>query len=128
LPPGQTNPEYFSNQPTDLLNRWRQKGDEAIWQKVSTLSTGAVKTAITNWTNSDAQLVDASYIRLKVAQLTYTLPESSCKRNRIKAANVYTSAENLFTITPYKGADPELQNPFSLPLQRTFTVGLQITL
>jgi hypothetical protein len=128
LPPGQTNTEYFSNQPTDLQDRWQQKGDEATWQKVSTLSTGAVRNAIGNWINSDAQLVDASYIRLKVAQFTYTLPENFCRKNHIKAANVYTSAENLFTITTYKGADPELQNPFSLPLQRTFTVGLQITL
>jgi TonB-linked SusC/RagA family outer membrane protein len=128
LPPGQANTEFFSNQPSDLVNRWRQKGDEATWQKVSTLNTGAVKNAITSWTNSDAQLVDASYIRLKVAQLTYTLPEKFCQQKHIKAANVYTSAENLFTLTPYKGADPELQNPFSLPLQRTFTLGLQITL
>jgi TonB-linked SusC/RagA family outer membrane protein len=128
LPPGQTNADFYNNQPTAFQDRWRQKGDEATWQKVSTLATGAVKNAITNWTNSDAQLVDASYIRMKVAQLTYTLPENFCKRRYIKAANVYGSAENLFTITSYKGADPELQNPFSLPLQRTFTVGLQITL
>ncbi len=128
FPPGQANPEYFSNQPTDLLNRWQQTGDNAPLQKVSTLATGAVKTGITNWVTSDAQLVDASYIRLKVAQLTYTLPENFCRPKHIKAANVYACAENLFTITPYKGADPELQNPFSLPLQRTFTLGLQITL
>jgi hypothetical protein len=127
LPPGQTNADFYNNQPAELQDRWRQQGDEATWQKVSTLS-GAVKTAITNWTNSDANLVDASYIRLKVAQLTYTLPGNFCKRNHIKAANVFTSAENLFTITPYKGADPELQNPFSLPLQRAFTFGFQITL
>jgi hypothetical protein len=128
LPPGQANADFYNNQPTELLNRWQQKGDEASLQKVSTLTTGAVKNGITNWITSDAQLVDASYIRLKVAQLTYTLPEKFCKRRYIKAANVYACAENLFTITPYKGADPELQNPFSLPLQRTFTVGLQITL
>ncbi|MBO9205157.1 MULTISPECIES: SusC/RagA family TonB-linked outer membrane protein [Niastella] len=128
LPPGQTNDVFFTNLPTELLNRWRQKGDEASWQKVSTLTNGPVKNSINNWVTSDAQLVDASYIRLKVAQLTYTLPEKFCKQKHIKAANVYTSAENLFTITPYKGADPELQNPFSLPLQKTLTVGLQITL
>jgi hypothetical protein len=42
--------------------------------------------------------------------------------------SVYVSADNLFTITPFKGADPELQVPFSLPLQRTITFGLQVTL
>ncbi|OQP44564.1 hypothetical protein A4H97_09350 [Niastella yeongjuensis] len=128
LPPGQAGAEFFSNQPTDLLDRWQQKGDEAVWQKVSTQTTGAVKNGITNWLNSDAQFVDASYIRMKVAQLTYTLPEKFCRPKHIKAASIYTSAENLLTITSYKGADPELQNPFSLPLQKTFTLGLQITL
>jgi TonB-dependent starch-binding outer membrane protein SusC len=128
LPPGQTNDFFFTNLPTGLQDRWQQKGDIAPWQKVSTLNNGPVKNAIGNWLNSDAQLVDASYIRLKIAQLSYTIPEKFCKSKHIKAASLYTSAENLFTITPYKGADPELQNPFSLPLQRTFTLGLQITL
>ncbi|HEX6426987.1 MAG TPA: hypothetical protein VF008_04845, partial [Niastella sp.] len=128
LPPGQTNTYFFSNQPTALNNRWQQKGDEASWQKVSTLTAGPVKNSISNWVNSDGQVVDASYVRLKMAQLAYTLPEKFFKQRHIKAANIYTSAENLFTITSFKGADPELQNPFSLPLQRTFTVGLQVTL
>jgi hypothetical protein len=128
LPPGQTGDYFFSNQPAELNNRWKAQGDEAPWQKVSALNTGVVKNSVNNWLNSDAQLVDASYLRLKMAQLSYTLPENFCTKRHMKAASAYITAENLFTVTPYKGADPELQNPFSLPLQRTFTVGLQITL
>ncbi len=129
LPPGSTNDYFFSNQPAALNDRWKVKGDEVPWQKVSTLNnTGPVKNAVTNWLNSDAQLVDASYVRLKMAQLSYTLPEKFCTKRHMKAARLYISTENLFTITSFKGADPELQNPFSLPLQKTFTVGLQITL
>lgn len=126
--PGQINADFFSNQPAALENRWRQPGDEAAWQKVSTLVNGSVTNAIKNWANADAQLTDASYLRLKIAQLTYAFPEKFCKKQHIKGASIYTSAENLFTITPFKGADPELQVPFSLPLQKTVTIGVQITL
>ncbi|OQP56620.1 SusC/RagA family TonB-linked outer membrane protein [Niastella populi] len=126
--PGTTNLDFYSNQPAELNNRWRQRGDAATWQKVSTLTSGTVKNAITNWTNSDAQVVDASYIRSKNIQVGYTFSDKFCKKRHIKRTNVYISAENLFTITPFKGADPELQSPFSLPLQRTVTIGLQVTL
>jgi hypothetical protein len=128
LPPGQTDLDFYNNQPTELNNRWRQRGDEAAWQKVSTLNSGTVKNAIANWVNSDARLVDASYLRLKNIQLGYTFSDKFCKPKYLKGASVYISADNLFTITPFKGADPELQVPFSLPLQKTVTIGLQVTL
>jgi TonB-linked SusC/RagA family outer membrane protein len=126
--PGQTDPDFYSNQPTDLVNRWGQRGDEAAWQKVSTSNTSLAKSTIKNWVNSDALLVDASYIRLKNVQLGYTFTDKFCKKKNIKGSSVYISADNLFTITPFKGADPELQTPLSLPLQKTVTIGLQVTL
>lgn len=128
LPAGQIDFDFYSNQPAELENRWRQRGDEASWQKVSTLNTGTVKTGINSWVSSDAQAVDASYVRLKNVQLGYTFTDQFCKKKYIKGANVYISADNLFTITPFKGADPELQTPLSLPLQKTVTIGLQVTL
>ncbi|WP_205509650.1 SusC/RagA family TonB-linked outer membrane protein [Longitalea arenae] len=128
LHPGKLNQDLFSNQPSELENRWRQPGDEAAWQKVSSLGSVPIQNGINNWLNSDAQLVDASYLRLKTAQLSYVFSERFCKKQHIKGASVYTSAENLFTVTSFEGADPELQVPFSLPLQKTITIGVQITL
>jgi hypothetical protein len=127
-PPGQINNDFSTNQPAELENRWRQRGDEAAWQKVSTLKAGPVQNAIDNWVNSDARFVNASYLRLKNVQLGYNFPEKFCRTRHIKGTSMYVSADNLFTITPFKGADPELQTPFSLPLQRTITIGLQVTL
>jgi TonB-dependent starch-binding outer membrane protein SusC len=124
----QSKEDFFINQPAELENRWRQQGDEAAWQKASTLTTGPIKNALNNWVNSDAQLVNASYLRLKHVQLGYTFPNAFCRKRQLKAASVYVSAENVITITPFKGADPEIQVPFSLPLQRTITFGLQVTL
>ncbi|HUP11568.1 MAG TPA: hypothetical protein VM187_05140, partial [Niastella sp.] len=126
--PGQTDLDFYSNQPAELENRWHQQGDEAAWQKVSTWNNGTVNNASSNWYNSDARLVDASYIRMKNVQLGYTFTDEFCRKKHIKGSSVYISADNLFTITPFKGADPELQSPFSLPLQKTVTIGLQVTL
>ena len=128
LPAGQINNDLSSNQPAELENRWRKSGDEATWQKVSTRNAGPVQNAINNWVNSDARLVNASYLRLKNVQLGYTFPDKFCRNRHLKGTSMYVSADNLFTVTPFKGADPELQTPFSLPLQRTFTIGLQVTL
>jgi TonB-linked SusC/RagA family outer membrane protein len=128
FPPGQTNPDFYNNQPVALNDRWRNVGDEAAWQKVSASNTSPAKNTINNWVNSDAKFVDASYMRLKNIQLGYTFSDKFCKKKHIKGTSVYISADNLFTITPFKGADPELQVPLSMPLQKTVTIGLQVTL
>jgi TonB-linked SusC/RagA family outer membrane protein len=53
-------------------------------------------------------LEDGSYLRLKNVQLGYTLPKSLLSRLNISGLRFYVSAQNIFTITKYKGIDPEL--------------------
>lgn len=74
---------------------------------------------------------------LKLTNLTfgYTIPFKTNKW--VKSIRAYFSAENLFTITKYKGLDPELQNGDArssgiewrdnYPTIRSFTLGLQAT-
>jgi hypothetical protein len=76
---------------------------------------------------SDQALVDASFIRLKNASISYTLPSAWLSRARIQNARVYVQGQNLWTITPYEGFDPESQGVATPPL-RTITAGLQFTL
>lgn len=47
---------------------------------------------------------DGSYFRCKMMQLGYTLPKSLLGNTSLR---FYVSAQNLFTITKYKGLDPE---------------------
>ena len=55
-------------------------------------------------------LEDASYIRITNLTLGYTLPQSFLQKNKvIKHVRFYASAQNLLTITNYKGANPEGQ-------------------
>ena len=74
---------------------------------------------------SEFYLENGSFLRLKTLTLGYTLPQTLRDKLRMQNARVYVQGQNLFTITPYSGADPEgLGYPYALP--RQFTVGLQI--
>lgn len=86
-------------------------------------------------------LHDASFIRLKNLQIGYTLPKSFTNRAALKAIRIYASAENLWTITKYKGYDPEFFTGsgvqgnvmpgiynFQLPQPRIFSLGASIDL
>ena len=40
---------------------------------------------------------------------------------------LYIHAQNLFTISQYKGTDPETQNLIALPPMKTVAAGFQLT-
>lgn len=56
---------------------------------------------------SDGVVGDASFIRLKNISLSWNLPETIHKRLNLESLKVYVNAQNLWTITKYKGLDPE---------------------
>ena len=56
---------------------------------------------------------DGSYLRLREAALSYTLPKQLVQRlfkNAVNQVRFGISATNLFTITKYKGYDPEVSS------------------
>ena len=52
-------------------------------------------------------LQDASYLRLKNVNLSYTLPKRITDKIWSKGLTVYVSGDNLLTFTKFEGADPE---------------------
>lgn len=42
-------------------------------------------------------------------QLAYLLPQIFMKRSGFKNAQIFVSGQNLFTITKYKGMDPDVE-------------------
>ena len=48
-----------------------------------------------------------NYVRLKNLQIGYSIPTKLLKKISFERARIYLSAENVFTITPWKGVDPE---------------------
>ncbi|MCH5345989.1 MAG: SusC/RagA family TonB-linked outer membrane protein, partial [Muribaculaceae bacterium] len=73
---------------------------------------------------NDYIIENGSFLRLKTLSIGYTLPANLLSKLRMSNARIYLQGQNLFTVTKYKGADPEgLGYPYSLP--RQFTLGIQ---
>lgn len=79
--------------------------------KLPQLGTGATNgfTGFTTSTSNSYYVEDGSYLRAKTVQLGYTLPKSLVSRAKLSNVRFYLQAQNLFTITNYTGADPDIQ-------------------
>lgn len=120
----------FTNRTTDILDRWTGEGTSDripryTWSDINN-----------NYRVSDLYIEDGSFARLKNIQLGYTLPRSVLDRVGATLFRIYVSAENLFTLTNYTGADPEIGalSSFDIgidrgiyPQARTFRIGTTIT-
>ena len=89
-----------------------------------------------NTRESTRFLENGDFVRLRQAQLGYTLPASLSKAIYCERIRFYVSGENLFTITGYSGANPEFSRSSVLntgidkliyPFTRSYTVGAQVT-
>ncbi len=91
---------------------------------------------------SSYEVEKGSYLRAKNLQLGYTLPAGLSGKLNISRLRVYVQSSNLFTITKYRGLDPEVNVRYQgggadlttgvdrgiYPLAQTFLVGLQFGL
>ena len=125
-------PGYFSryggsNQPVTVLNRWQKPGDVAPIQRFSqNLST---LSAYENANNSDKLYQNVSYARLKNVSISWEIPKKWKVASHIKYARLFTRCQNLFTVTNYKGLDPESSSGemMRLPPLRIITFGMQLS-
>lgn len=118
------------NRPTWILDRWMGEGSSNSIPRMTAQNPNG------NWRSSDLYVKNGSYVRLKTAQLGYTLPTIWTKKASIQRLRVYVSAENLFTFTGYDGFDPELASgnyttigvdKGIYPQSRTISLGANIT-
>lgn len=111
----------FWNQPTSVLNRWRQPDDEANNQRYS--SNFDTFDALGAFNRSNAVYTSASFIRLRNISLAYNLPKNILAGLHLNSGRLYMQGQNLFTITRYKGFDPE--TGYALPPLKMVTLGIQ---
>ncbi len=103
---------------------------------INNISPDAAEDKITDSKNSSYStrfIENGSYVRLDNATLAYTF---RLKGNYVQSVRLYTSGNNLFVITKYKGIDPEINqggvapgvdyNNF-YPKTRTFLFGINVT-
>lgn len=120
---------FYYNQPRIVLGRWQKPGDQSSIQRFVAVTTSpAFPAAQTLLTNSGAVYTDASFIRLRNVALTYRLHVKYTTRWKMAEAAVFLQAQNLLTITSYIGADPEIQNLYTMPPLRTIVLGFRIQL
>lgn len=84
---------------------------------------------------ADVLIEDGSYFKLATINLSYNLPKELTKAINIDGASIYFTGNNIFTLTHYRGFDPDV-NSFtydptrigidwaSSPTPRSFTLGI----
>lgn len=77
--------------------------------------------------NQTRYLVSAAYLRLKSLSFGYTLPDALVHRWGLQKCRIYFAGENLLTFkhTP-EGFDPELDDPYKYPQQKSLSVGVNV--
>ncbi len=115
---------FRQNAPVQLLDRWRNPGDNSPIQRASGLGTyPGVLDAGSHQRESNAAVSDASFIRLRNLTITYKVPKILSKEFDL---SLYLQGQNLFVITNYEGPDPEQPSFEILPPLRQFTMGVKL--
>ena len=117
----ESNGLYSSyNQSRRLLkDRWKKPGDV----------TDIPRYGVTPQMDSRF-LENASFLRLKNIMLSYSLPSSMLRKTKFfTAARIYIQAQNLFTLTPFSGLDPEASSNVykaQYPMSRQYSMGIDL--
>ena len=139
------------NMRREFVHRWQRPGDEKKtsipgllqnsvytetlqpWWKQGNYN--AIKFAENIWQmydNSNIRTVSGDYLKLQSVSFRYMLPESFCKKLRLKSADIGISGTNLFTIcnSKLKGQDPSQSgtaDQLNLSIRPTYTMNLNVT-
>lgn len=119
---------YNNNNQSAAVNwRWRVEGDEAPIPR-------ALYKDGYNWLGSDRFIEDGSFLRLNYSQINYSVNSKYLKPYGLSQLSFYFSANNLFCLTGYSGADPEVgygsygvtSDNARTPNARSFTLGVTV--
>jgi TonB-linked SusC/RagA family outer membrane protein len=101
-------------------NRWQKPGDVVPVAKFTTQPDNSYA----NFYNSDGVYTDASYIRLTNLAVSYSLPATLTKKLGMQSVRFRIVAQNVLTLSNYKGIDPETQNFGGMPPSKIVNGGL----
>ena len=95
--------EIENNQSRKALERWQKEGDIASIPKYEYENTY-------NNRFSSRFVEDASYLRLKNLSIGYSLNKDLIAKLKLNNLRFYVSGTNIWTLTNYSGADPEVNS------------------
>ncbi len=102
------------------MGRWRAPGDIA---NVPTINNSRVAY---NKYMMDAALESGNYLRSTYMSLGYNLPRTFVDRCGLSFARLTLSGQNLFTITRYRGIDPQLMGQVRYPNSPSYNLSINI--
>lgn len=121
------------NNTTDVLRRWQRAGDQTDIPRVvfgDNISNGSGVVISENVERGD-------FLKLRNITVGYTLPKRLTDRAGISSFRFFAQVFNAFTLTGYRGYDPEISsngngnsNPSvdrnSVPQARSFNIGINV--
>jgi TonB-linked SusC/RagA family outer membrane protein len=105
----------------NLTGRWTP--ETAASATLPRLSLGNTN----NTPSSTLYLRNGDYLRLKNAEVGYSLPYLWIHKLKLSGVRVFANGENLVTLYGYKGIDPEVSNG-AYPIQRVINAGVTVKL
>ena len=120
----------YTNKTTNALDRWTGEGTSTELPRYTWIDVN------NNYRISDLYIEDGSFVRVKNAQIGFTMPQGVLSKLGATMWRIYFSGENLLTFTNYSGPDPEIGalTTFDVgidrgiyPQARTFRLGTTIT-
>lgn len=113
----------FANMGSWWLDRWTPDNPDAKYPRLTLDGTR-------NNIHSTFYMENASYLRLKNIELGYTFDRKLLPFMRNCTVRLYGNIQNAFTITNYKGFDPEMEvgetRAQAYPQVRIYTIGLNV--
>jgi len=118
-----------ANWTTDALDRWQGVGTSNEYPRLVHADPNR------NFSNpSTFHLTNGAYFRVKTIQLGYNFPRTYTQKIGLQQLRLYVGANNLITVTQYKGYDPEIGGAsFGIdrgfyPQARSFMAGINVTI
>lgn len=129
------NFEGSGNQYADVANRYRNEANpgSGLNYRASRAGTQSNSTRLSSF-----YIQDGTYFRCTNITLGYSFPKTMASQLKVTNLRVYASVDNAFTITDYKGYNPEVDysggsnltpgvDYGNYPLARTYNLGIKLT-
>jgi len=117
------NSGLMLNQPSNLIDSWKNPENPGKYQIYTTGINDAAITGDYLFSSSNGAFEDASFIRLKNIAISYDVP-LNFKGTKCR---VMLQGQNLLTFTKYKNGDPEFITYGYLPPLKVINASVQLT-
>ncbi|GAB6008702.1 SusC/RagA family TonB-linked outer membrane protein [Dysgonomonas reticulitermitis] len=118
-----TFPENGNSPSYRIKDAWTPENPDAKWPRLTTVANGNNAWQSTWW------LINGEYLRLKNANVGYTLPAKILSKTPFSSVYIYLAGTNLLTLSHFKYVDPEspsVSNGY-YPQQKTYSLGLKVS-